>query len=118
MMAYSRRREMAGLAVEPALAPGWGLSWWLRCAGRPDCARVNLRSQATNSWPLWSPASSEDVTGQKPHWPGSRSCLQRSFMTSTLRIASGRGSVRQWLLGAIALSPSELVSRIAKSFLS
>jgi hypothetical protein len=28
VMAYSRRREMAGLAVEPALAPGSGLSWW------------------------------------------------------------------------------------------
>src|SRR5437867_388571 len=33
---YCRRREMAGLAVEPALAPGWGLSWLVRCAGRPD----------------------------------------------------------------------------------
>jgi hypothetical protein len=34
---------MAGLAVEPALAPGWGLSWLVRCVGRPDCeGGVNL----------------------------------------------------------------------------
>jgi hypothetical protein len=50
--------------------------------------------------------------------PGSMSCLQRSNMASTLRIARGRGSVRQWFLGAIALSPPGLVSRIAKSSLS
>jgi hypothetical protein len=42
----------------------------------------------------------------------------RSFMASTLRIALGLGRVRQWFLGAIALSPSGLVSRIAKSSLS
>jgi hypothetical protein len=30
---------------------------------------------------LWSPASSEKLAGQRPHWPGSRSCLQRLSMT-------------------------------------
>ena len=79
-MAYSRRREMAGLAEEPPLAPGWGLSLLLRCTVRPDSARVNLPSQATNSCPLWSPADSEELIGQKPHWPGSRSCLQRAVL--------------------------------------
>src|SRR5579864_6794053 len=79
-MAYNRRREMAGLAVEPALAPGWGLLWWLRCSGRSDGGRVNLPSQATNSWPSTSPGGSEELTGQKPHWPGSKSCLQRAVL--------------------------------------
>ena len=86
-----RRRELAGLALEPALAPGWGLSWLVRCVGRPDCeGGVNLTSPATNSWPLTSPGDSEELTGQKPHCPGSRSCLQRSALPLAALGASDR----------------------------
>ena len=85
---YCRRREMARLAVEPALAPGWGLSDRNRgVAGVTACVGVpaNLPSQAASSSQGRS-AGSPEGTGQKPHWPGSRSCLQRSFMTRrTLR---------------------------------
>ena len=58
----------------------------VRCVGRLDCeGGVNLLSQATNSWPLTCPGGSEEVTAQKPHWPRSRSCLQRSALPLAVR---------------------------------
>ena len=72
---------MAGLAVEPALAPGWGLSWFVRCSGLADPkGRANPPSQTTSPRLVTCSASSEEETWQKPHWPGSRSCLQRSAL--------------------------------------
>ena len=86
-MVHCRRREMARLAVEPALAPGWGLWWPIRCRERDDSrSSRNRRSHSMNSSLVTWPVECEEEAGQRPHWPCSRSCLQRSFMARrTLR---------------------------------
>src|SRR5882672_8398749 len=53
---HCRRREMARLAVEPGLAPGWELWWPIRCRERDDSrSSRNRRSHSMNSslviWP-------------------------------------------------------------------
>src|SRR5207245_1323593 len=86
-MVPCRRREMARLAVEPALAPGWGLWWPMRCReGDSSRSSRSLRSHSMNSSLVTWPVGCGEDAGQRLHWPASRSCLQRSFMAGrTLR---------------------------------
>src|SRR2546421_8008382 len=77
---HCRRWETAGMGSEPALAPGWALGLGALLGQGCSGARANFPNHTTSSWPLTCSAGSEEVTGQKPHWPGSRSCLQRSSM--------------------------------------
>jgi len=86
-MVYCRRREMARLAVEPVLAPGWGLWWSISCRERDDSrGSRNRRSHSMDSSLVAWLVGCDDEAEQKLHWPCSRSCLQRSFMAGrTLR---------------------------------
>ena len=102
------------MALEEALAQGTRLPWFVSgprlhaCLGMDGSGDgANLSNHTRTSCPLACSAASEEATWQNPQQPGSMSCLQRSSMTSTLRIARVSGSALQEFLSGIALRQVE-----------
>ena len=94
---HCRRREVARLAVEPALAPGWGLRWSMPCRER-DSSRSsrNRRSHSVSSRLVTWPVGCEEEGRHKLHQPGGRSCMQRigSFTAVPPSLVGGSPSYR------------------------